>query len=142
MPEQQGREHPVITLPTIAHAVDAIAQRIDFGREGQNAIPGFRHIIGITTGLAHEIGVIIENRIGCRKSQADLTAVEACQVQQTLRIAIGFHRCIGFDKRGQIDADIAFSQDTQTVEADKADIRHFSSSGLTQHQLQAFFIGG
>ncbi len=44
--EEEGGEHPVVTLPAEIHAVDAISERLDLAGERDDLIPGLRGLFG------------------------------------------------------------------------------------------------
>ena len=133
MAEQKGGEHPVIPLPAIGHADDAIAQRVDFGSKRENFIPCRWHMVRIAARFTDKISVIIHDRVWGCESQTHLLAVELGQLQEAIGKTFIGEIAISFDEGRKIGADIALSQDAQTVEADKADIRHFRRACLTQH---------
>ncbi|MCY1298653.1 hypothetical protein D9M70_481480 [compost metagenome] len=79
--EEQCGEHPVVALPAEVDALVAVAERLDLCPERDDLVPGLRRAVRVAASFAHQIGIVIHDRVGGGEGKAHLLAADLGELQ-------------------------------------------------------------
>ena len=121
-------------------ARDLVGRVVDFLGQRENAFPGLGEVVGIATGLLHQVGVEVDDRRREREAHAVLLALDLTEGQQRAVVACLAPILLGGDQPVERLGDVAVGQDALTVEALEGDVGQLAGDGVAQHLLGGVLV--